>query len=102
MKRSIGWAWKVKAVFCSLTQKKVGSNNGAAGSPQFASWIPNVPYLEIVETHSGIEIYRGDGKFWVKGQTLSTLIKARRLAMAISNNAEWITNGTRPQKRPPD
>ena len=89
MRMSAGWAWWVRSFFGSLIHKKVNPDDGKLKILQFADWIPNVPYLEIVECHSGIEIYRGEGKFWVKGQAISTLIKARRLARAISKNAEW-------------
>ena len=93
MKRSMGWAWRVKSLFGSLIKKQAVLDDGKRQTPQFSDWIPNVPYLEIVECYSGIEIYRGEGKFWVKGHAVSSLIKARVLARAISNNAKWIING---------
>ena len=77
-------------MFGSLMEKNVVLDDGKRKIPQFSDWIPNVPYLEIVECYSGIEIYRGEGRFWVKGQAVSSLIKARILARAISNNAKWI------------
>ena len=95
MKRSMGWAWRVRSAFSSLTHKKTEPDEVDLKTPQFVGWIPNVPYLEIVESHSGIEIYRGEGKFWVQGEALSSLIKARRLARAISNSSEWINDGMR-------
>ena len=95
MKRSMGWAWKVWSVFSSLTHKKAEPYEEKLKTLQFAGRIPNVQYLEIVESHSGIEIYRGEGKFWVQGESLSSLIKARRLARAISNSSEWINGGMR-------
>ena len=98
MKRSMGWAWRVKSMFGSLTDKKVVLDDGKLKVPEFSDWIPNVPYLEIVECCSGIDIYRGEGKFWVKGQAVSSLIKARILAQAISNNAKWIIDGRQSRK----
>ena len=95
MRRSIGRAWRVGSLFSSLMRRKVNLDDGKLNIPQFADWIPNVPYLEIVECHSGIEIYRGEGKFWVKGQAISSLVKARRLARAISKSSEWINDGMR-------
>ena len=95
MKKSMGRAWRVWSMFSSLTDKKAEPYEKKLKTPQFAGWIPNVPYLEIVESHSGIEIYRGEGKFWVQGEALSSLIKARRLARAISNSSEWINGGMR-------
>ena len=92
MRRSVGWAWRVKSMLSLLTSKKAERYDRKLEIPQFASWIPNVPYLEIVECQSGIEIYKGEGKFWVKGQAVSSIVKARRLARAISDNAEWIKN----------
>ena len=80
-------------MFGSLTDKKAVLDDGELKIPQFSDWTPNVPHLEIVECYSGIEIYRGEGKFWVKGQAVSCLIKARILARAISNNAKWIIGG---------
>jgi len=80
-------------MFGSLTDKKVVLDDGKLKVPEFSDWIPNVPYLEIVECCSGIDIYRGEGKFWVKGQAVSSLIKARILARAVSNNAKWIRSG---------
>ena len=82
-------------MFGSLTPKKPKPAEVDLTTPQFSGWVPNVPYLEIVESHSGIEIYRGEGKFWVQGEAVSTLTKARRLARAISNNTEWINDGMR-------
>ena len=93
MKRSMGWAWKVWSVFSSLTHKKAEPYEEKLKTLQFAGRIPNVPYLEIVESHSGIEIYRGEGKFWVKGQAVSSLIKATISARAVANNAKWIIRG---------
>ena len=98
MKRSMGWAWRVKSLFGSLIKKQAVLDDGKRQIPQFSDWIPNVPYLEIVECYSGIEIYRGEGKFWVKGQAVSSLIKARILARAISNNSKWIIDGRQSRK----
>ena len=77
-------------MFGLLKDKNALLDDGKPKIPQFSDWVPNVPYLEIVECYSGIEIYRGEGKFWVKGHAVSSLIKARVLARAISNNAKWI------------
>ena len=85
-------------MFGSLTDKMVVLDDGKLKVPEFSDWIPNVPYLEIVECYSGIEIYRGEGKFWVKGQAVSSLIKARILARAISNNSKWIIDGRQSRK----
>ena len=82
-------------MFGLLTDKKAVLGDEKLKSPQFSDWIPNIPYLEIVECYAGIEIYRGEGKFWVQGEALSSLIKARRLARAISNSSEWINDGMR-------
>ena len=38
------------------TDKKAVRDDGKLKIPQFSDWIPNVPYLEIVECYSGIEI----------------------------------------------
>ena len=90
MWRSMGWTKKVRSVLDTLTLKTAGPDEMNQKTPKFSDWIPNVPYLEVVECYSGIEIYRGDGKFWVQGEAVSSLIKARKLAQAISNHTEWL------------
>ena len=84
------WTERVKSVFNTLTLKKAGLDEIKQKTPKFSDWIPNVPYLEVVECYSGVEIYRGEGKFWVEGEAVSSLIKARKLAKAISNHTKWL------------
>ena len=90
MRRSMRWTERVRSVFNTLTLKKAGPDEMEQKTPKFSDWIPNVPYLEVVECYSGIEIYRGEGKFWVEGEAVSSLIKARKLAKAISNHTKWL------------
>ena len=98
LKWLFGWACRLKAIFIPFRHQKEATDDQKSKIPQFADWVPSVPYLEIIESHSGIEVYRGEGKFWVKGQAVSTLIKARALARAISNNAEWSAGDRRSPK----
>ena len=93
MRRSMRWTERVRSVFNTFTLKKAGPDEMEQKTPKFSDWIPNVPYLEVVECYSGIEIYRGEGKFWVEGEAVSSLIKARRLAQAISKHTKWLKAG---------
>ena len=102
MRRSMRWTERVKSVFNTFTLKKAGPDEIKQKTPKFSSWIPNVPYLEVVECYSGVEIYRGEGKFWVEGEAVSSLIKARKLAKAISNHTKWLKAEMQSWKRQPD